>query len=202
MDTRHSRALWIGPLLSVATLIACTDRRPVPSDVAFNFTNGPASPGPYIVRIENSGSRVITSDPSSGLFAVHGRIRDLAECTNASTRVPVDIQIVRTPSDAQGMALLLAAQENDVAIYDEGDISEVSPFDPAKFCAFIATVEPAYQGVVKYRLHINGQASQHFQWEGELTSSDGDTVHYVENQHFVASGNDEGRWVTEEIRIQ
>jgi hypothetical protein len=184
----------------------CVDREPTspqPGNPVFNFTNGPASPGPFIVRIPNSGSRVITTDPSTGLLAIHGTVKNLSECTNASTRVPVDIQIVRTPSEAQGIVLLLTALENSVAIYDQGDPGELNPFDPDKFCGFINTVAPVYEGVVHYRLHQNGQGSLDFQWEGFLTRvSDGSTFHYVERQHFVATGQGTGNWVLEEIRLQ
>jgi hypothetical protein len=193
-------------LVASALLGACGgDREPTSRDgrSTMNFTNGPPSPGPNIVRINNSGSRVITFDPAQGLLAIHGRVKNLQECTDASTRVPVDIQIVRTPSEAQNMALLLKAAENDVAIYDQGNPGDLAPFDPVKFCGFIANVTPVYEGVVSYRLHINGQGSLNFQWGGSLTRvSDGATVHYVEHQHFVASGDGTGKWVAEEIRIQ
>lgn len=193
-------------LFASAVVVGCADRAslPVGADTPrYNFTNGPASPGPYIVRIENTGSRVITTDPETGLFAIHGKIKNLSECTNATTRVPVDIQIVRTPSDAQGMALLLTAKENDVAIFDQGNVGDLSPFDPVTFCAFINNVVPAYEGVVNYALHINGQGSQNFAWEGPVTRlSDGVEVPYVERQHFVATGNGTGDWVIEEIRVR
>lgn len=189
-----------------AILGGCTDREPTspqPGSTAFNFTNGPPSPGPFIVRIPNSGSRVITTDPSTGLLAIHGTVKNLSECTDASTRVAVDIQIVRTPSEAQGIALLLTAHANNVAIYNQGDPGQLNPFDPDKFCGFISTVVPVYEGVVHYRLHQNGQGSLNFQWEGFVTRvSDGATFHYVERQHFVATGEGTGTWVTEEIRLQ
>jgi hypothetical protein len=189
-----------------AILGGCIDREPTspqPGSTAFNFTNGPPSPGPFIVRIPNSGSRVITTDPSTGLLAIHGTVKNLSECTDASTRVPVDIQIVRTPSEAQGIALLLTAHANNVAIYNQGDPGQLNPFDPDKFCGFISTVVPVYEGVVHYRLHQNGQGSLNFQWEGFVTRvSDGATLHYVERQHFVATGEGTGTWVTEEIQLQ
>jgi len=195
-----------GLLFVSALLMGCADRASLPLGAdtpRYNFTNGPGSPGPNIVRIENAGSRVITTDPVTGLLAIHGKIKNLTACTNASTRVPVDIQIVRTPSDAQGLALLLTAQDNDVAIFDQGNIGDLSPFDPVKFCAFINTVAPIYEGVVHYDLHINGQGSQDFAWEGAVTRlSDGVAVPYVERQHFVATGTGEGSWVIEEIRVR
>jgi len=194
-------------LLGLASLAAAcgADRAPGARDdrSTMNFTNGPLSPGPNIVRIHNAGSRVVTTDPTEGLLAIHGTVKDLAECTDASTRVPVDIQIVRTPSDVQNMALLLKAIENDVAIYDQGNPGDLSPFDPVKFCAFIESVSPVYEGVVHYRLHINGQGSLDFQWEGQVTRvSDGALFHYVERQHFVANGDGTGSWVAETIQLQ
>jgi hypothetical protein len=177
--------------------------RPDNESAAFNFTNGPTSPGMFIVRIANAGSRVISTDPVRGLLAIHGTVKDLAECTNASTRVPVDIQIVATPSDAQNIALLLGALDNDVAIYDQGDPGDLNPFDPAKFCPFISTVAPIYDGVVHYRLHINGQGSLNFEWEGFVTRvGDGATFPYVERQHFVSRGDGTGSFVTEDILVQ
>jgi hypothetical protein len=173
----------------VIVLSACDGTAPVGSREllpASNFTNGPASPGPYIVRIENSLSRVITTDPEDNLIAIHGKVSGLSECTNTSTRVPVDIQIVNTPSTAQGMAFFLTGTDNDVAIYGEGSVADLNPFDPDKFCPFIENTTPLYTGTVQYRLHRNGQGSLLFQWVGELTrTSDGATVHYVEKQYAI-----------------
>ena len=191
LETRQALSTLVSMAALALTVAACsaadpvqpaTERRP-PS---FNFTNGPASPGPFIVRIANSQSRVITSDPDDGLIAIHGRTADLTTCTDASTRVSVDIQIVRTPSDVQGMAFLLTAKDNELAIYDEGNVGDLNPFDPAKFCPFIANTTPAYTGTADYRLHINGQGNLLFQWVGTLTrTSDGATFQYVEKQYAV-----------------
>lgn len=204
----HSRGLarlaivFLGSVLLAGCSPDTITQSPGVGSPAFNFADGPSSPGPYIVRINNSGSRVITTDPENGLLAIHGRVKNLSECTDASTRVPVDIQIVNTPSDAQGLTFLLTGTENDVAIYGEGDIADLAPFDPAKFCPFINSTTPLYEGVVHYRLLRNGQGSLNFQWEGELTRlSDGAAVHYVERQHFVAQGDGTGKWVTESIMI-
>jgi hypothetical protein len=185
---------WLGRagVAAAVALSACSvsdqSVAPEPDGVsaAFNFTNGLSSPGPFIVRIANSLSRVITTDPADGLIAIHGRVSGLSECTNTSTRVPVDIQLVRTPSDAQAMAFLLTGDDNDVAIYEGSDISDLVPFDPARFCPFIATRVPAFTGQVQYRLHQTGQGNVLFIWEGFLTrTSDGALFHYVEKQYAV-----------------
>ena len=182
-DRPHPAPAVLAGALLVA---ACASPDSLVTRPSFNFTNGPSSPGPYIVRIADAGSRVITTDPEDGLLAIHGRVSGLSTCTNASTRVPVDIQIVRTPSDAQEMALLLTGDDNDVAIYDHGNVGDLNPFDPAKFCPFIASEIPVYSGPVQYQLRINGQGNLLFIWEGFLTrTSDGATFHYLERQYAV-----------------
>jgi len=191
-------APFVGLILS-----GCSPRDVMAPESRFNFTNGPATPGPYIVRIANAGSRVITTDPEDGLLAIHGRVSDLTECTDATTRVPVDIQIVRTPAAAQTMALLLTGSVNDVAIYGEGDPSDLNPFDPAKFCPFIEQVTPLYTGAVQYRLHINGQGNLLFLWEGFVVrTADGARLHYVEQQYAVPRPDGALAFLIEDIRLR
>jgi len=194
--SRTRRFVLVVPALAiVAALIAS-------SSAQADFTNGPPSPGPYIVRIENAGSRVITTDPADDLIAIHGQVTGLTACTDASTRVPVDIQIVRTPSDAQGMALYLEGSDNQVSIYGEGNIGDLTPFDPAKFCPFITQTTPLYQGNVEYRLHINGQGNLLFQWVGFVTRvSDGATFHYVEMQYAVPNPDGTLSFLIEDIQL-
>src|SRR5687768_10261188 len=103
-----------------------------------NFTNGPPSPGTIIVRVEGSLSRVLTDDPERGLVAIHGVVSGFSECNDTTTRVPVDIQIVRTPSDAQAISLFLTGKQNDVGIY-AGSLADLFPFTADKVCEFIAT---------------------------------------------------------------
>ncbi len=182
---------------------AACDAPAPPSGPSFNFTNGPASPGPYIIRIAGAGSRVITTDPDDGLIAIHGKVSGLAECTDASTRVTVDIQIVRTPADAQAINLLLVGDDNDVAIYDDGDVADLVPFDPDKFCPFIADNTPVYQGQVQYRLNQTGQGNLLFFWEGFLTrTADQAQVQYVERQYAVPQPDGTVEFIIEDIRVQ
>ncbi len=189
-------------IAAVIALAACETPAP-PSGPAFNFTNGPVSPGPYIIRIAGAGSRVITTDPDDGLLAIHGQVSGLAECTDASTRVPVDIQIVRTPSDAQAINLLLVGRDNAVAIYDHGDVADLDPFDPDTFCPFITDNTPVYEGEVQYRLSVTGQGNLLFRWEGVLTrTADGVQVHYVEQQYAVPQPDGTVQFIIEDIRVQ
>jgi hypothetical protein len=160
---------------------------------SFNFTNGPPSPGPIIVRIADAGTRVISADLANNLLAIHGRVSGLSECTDASTRVPADIQIVNTPSDAQGFNLLLKGVDNDVAIYEGTDFSQLFPFDPVKFCGFITERVPLFSGQVQYQLHINGEGNLRFQWQGFVERvADGARFHYLEVQFADLTPNGSG----------
>jgi len=176
---------------------------PAPTDPVAIFTDGPPSPGPIIIRIANAGSRVITTDPVDGLLAIHGEVSGLTECTDASTRVPVDIQIVRTPAEAQAINLLLEGHDNVVAIYDHGDPADLFPFDADKFCAFIDENVPVYEGRVFYRLNQGGGGNLLFFWEGSLTrTADAAPVHYVEQQYGVPGPDGTLRFLIEDIRLQ
>jgi len=155
----------------------------------FDFTNNPGTHSPIIVRVAGVEVRVITVDPARGLLAIHGPVDNLPVCTNASTRDSVDGQLVRTPSDVQGSVLLLRATETHVAIYGGTDISALFPFDPTKFCPFIANTPKLYEGVVQYTVNLN-DASADFRWEGDVTrDADGAVFHYVELEHSVFQAN-------------
>ena len=200
---------WIRSLSHAAVsacaiaLLGCGPDETTTTAPLLNFTNGPGSPGPNIVRIEGAASRVVTTDPDDGLLAIHGQVSGLSECTDASTRVRVDIQIVRTPADAQAVNLLLAGRDNAVAIYDHGDVADLVPFDPDKFCPFITDNTPMYTGEVKYRLSQTGQGNLLFFWEGFLTrTADGAQVHYVEKQYAVPQPDGTVQFIIEDITVQ
>ena len=202
MINRYRFATSGAAMLAAMSLLAC-DALPVSPRPSLDFTNGPPSPNPVIVRFANATSRVITSDPAQGLIAIHGKVSGLTECTDASTKVPVHIQLVRTPSDVQGLALLLRGTDNDVTIYDHGDISDLTPFDPDKFCPFISETTPVYAGQVQYRLRINGDGNLLFQWQGFVSrTSDGATLHYEEQQYAVPRPGGTVEFIIEEIRLQ
>jgi hypothetical protein len=178
----------------LAFLAACDSADPVqpspapsaPSAPSFSFVDGPLTPGPIIVRTPGFQSRVITEDVEDGLIAIHGRVSNLSECTIASPRVSTDVQVVRTPSDAQNLVFLLRGTDNEFAVYN-GTLSDVAaPFELAKFCAFIANTTPAYTGTADYRLHIDGQGNNLFQWVGTATrTADGARFRFSDTQFGV-----------------
>jgi hypothetical protein len=172
-------------LLAAALIAGCEGGQPLLAGTRFDFADNPSSPSPIIVRVDGLPVRVITTDAARGLLAIHGPVSNLPVCTNASTRDPVDIQVVRTPSDVEGTALLIRASDTHVTIYAGVDISALFPFDPSKFCPFIETTPKLYEGIVQYTVNI-GNASASFRWEGQVTRvSDGAAFHYVEDQNSV-----------------
>ncbi|HUQ82667.1 MAG TPA: hypothetical protein VM076_16070 [Gemmatimonadaceae bacterium] len=182
------RTLASVPLLA---LLACNAADPVQPSLArvapsFDVVSGPLTPGPIIVRTPGFQSRVITEDIEDGLVAIHGQVSNLAECTNASTRVPTDVQVVRTPSDAQNLIFLLHGSDNEFAVYNAKLSDVAAPFQLAKFCAFIANTIPAYTGTADYRLHIDGQGNNLFQWVGTATrTTDGAQFRFSDKQFAV-----------------
>ena len=204
----HSDRL-VTPVLIALCLVACSspsgsaggsDRLNAPR---FDFTNNLGTHSPIIVRVAGVEVRVITVDAARGLLAIHGPVDDLPVCTNASTRDSVDGQLVRTPSDVQQSILLLRATETHVAIYGGTDISALFPFDPTKFCPFIASTPKLYEGVVQYTVDLNN-VSADFRWEGDVTrDADGALFHYVELEHTVFQpGSQAGNAPSSGIRVE
>jgi hypothetical protein len=196
MFANHRRSAFRAGICSTLVLLAgvvsCVDK-PLPSEprqdpaIAFDFADNPSSPSPIIIRRDGLLIRVITVDAAQGLMAIHGPI-DNPVCNNTTTRDTVDGQQIATPSDAQGIRLLLQATDTHVEIYAGTDISPVFPFVQSTFCAFVASTPTLYEGTARYSVNL-GSAMASFRWEGDVTrTSDGAAFHYVERQD-VANGN-------------
>lgn len=189
-----SRAGVCATLALLAGVASCVDN-PLPSEarqatsaMASDFADNPSSPSPIIIRRDGLLLRVITTDAAQGIMAIHGPI-DNPVCNNTTTRDPVDAQQISTPSDAQGIRLLIQATDTHVEIYAGTDISPVFPFVQATFCAFVASTPTLYQGTARYSVNL-GSAMASFRWEGDVTrTSDGAAFHYVERQDVVSTGS-------------
>ena len=188
--TSDRRAL---ALVAAALLVGsgCSER-PLPTgpmagqNPSFDFADNPSNPSVIILRRDGSPVRVITTDVAQDLMAIHGPVDNLPVCTDATTRDPVDAQLIRTPSDVQGIRLLLQATDTHVEIYQGIDIAAVFPFVASSFCAFVANTPKAYEGIVAYHVNL-GSSMASFRWEGDVTrSSDGVLFHYLENQDVVS----------------
>jgi len=201
-----SRAGISAPLV-LFVIASCVDK-PLPSDarqgtpaIAFDFANNPSSPSPIIIRRDGLLLRVITIDAAQGIIAIHGPI-DNPVCDNLTTRDPVDAQQISTPSDAQGIRLLIQATETHVEIYAGTDISQLFPFVQSKFCAFVASTPTVYEGTARYSVNL-GSSMASFRWEGDvMRTSDAAMFRYVERQDVVSPGSGTSNTTSSFIRLQ
>ena len=197
----------LGPVVifTAAMAAGCVDRigpAAASEHPSFDFADNPSSPSPIIIRRDSVPVRVITSDAALDLMAIHGPVDNLPVCTNASTRDPVDGQQIRTPSDVQGIRLLLHATDTHVEIYQGIDLAAVFPFVASSFCAFVANTPKAYEGIVAYHVNL-GSSMASFRWEGDVTrASDGALFHYVENQDVVFTPSGAGKTTSSFIRLE
>jgi hypothetical protein len=200
----------LGPvvILAAALAAACAERvGPATPGTnsehpSFDFANNPSSPSIIIIRRDSVPVRVISVDTTLGLMAIHGPVDNLPVCTNASTRDPVDGQQIRTPSDVQGIRLLLQSTDTHVEIYQGIDLAAVFPFVASSFCAFVANTPKAYEGIVAYHVNL-GSSMASFRWEGDVTRvSDGALFHYVENQDVVLTPSGASQTTSSSIRLE
>lgn len=197
-----ARRIRVSAVVLLGVMAAACSDRSAPTAVpdrhlpSFDFADNPSSPAPIIIRRDGILVRIITVDTARGIMAIHGPI-DNPVCNNVTTRDTVDGQQILTPSDAQGIRLLLQATDTHVEVYAGTDISQVFPFVQSNFCAFVASTPTLYEGLVSYHVNL-GSAMTSFRWEGDVTrTSDGVPFHYVENQDVVA-----GNTTSSFIRLQ
>lgn len=192
-------------IFTAALAAGCVDRvgpAAAGEHPSFDFADNPSSPSIIIIRRDSVPVRVITTDAALDLMAIHGPVDNLPVCTNASTRDPVDGQQIRTPSDVQGIRLLLQATDTHVEIYQGIDLAAVFPFVASSFCPFVANTPKAYEGIVAYHVNL-GSSMASFRWEGDVTRvSDGALFHYVENQDVVFTPSGRGLTTSSFINLQ
>lgn len=172
-----------------------------PRALRADAAGNPSSPSIIVIRRAGIPVRVITVDTTQDLMAIHGPV-DVPVCTDATTRDSVDGQQIRTPSDAQGIRLLLTASDTHVEIYAGINLAAVFPFVASNFCPFVANTPKAYEGIVAYHVNL-GSSMTSFRWQGDVTRvSDGATLHYVERQDVVATPGGGGKTTSSYIRVQ
>jgi hypothetical protein len=202
--TARSVGVCVAAVLALS-LTACSDQPTAtaalaPRQVSFDFADNPSSPAPIVIRRDGILVRVITTDAVQGIMAIHGPIDDPL-CNDLTTRDTVDGQQILTPSDAQGIRLLLTATDMHVEVYAGTDISQVFPFVASKFCTFVASTPTLYKGLTHYTVNL-GSSMTSFRWEGDATrTADGAPFHYVENQDVVDPSSGSGKTTSSFIRI-
>lgn len=139
------RPIHIPLLLLGAATLACSDRAPQPLAAgpapAFDFTNGPESPGESgIFRFDDLWIEVIV-DAAGGYKSIHGLVNSVDElCTGLGELNEVSFQ-VKT----------LHADEVHALLVDREQAVQVFAFIPGGICATLRGVTPIARGTANWR---------------------------------------------------
>ena len=165
-----------------------------PSSPSFNFTNGPATPGPIVVRIAGAEALLVDNDPQRNLMAVYTPTADNLFCGGAALDL-FDVQLVFAASG--GVNVLIKNRQAPAAVYATADFGEL--FDPDfpihtdQFCAFINGPKKIAEGTVDF------SRPQHFSelrlqlaWsaQGFVNAVSGGRLHLKDQQTAVLQGGD------------
>lgn len=181
-----------GPIALALMIVAC-EAAPTAapadalSEAAANFTNGPSAPGPVVVRVEGSRLFAVFNDPDRQLLSVHGLDpEDFFLCgTGSSGFEEVDVQIVDTPSEVEGLVRLFRAREANVAVYDTGVIPRTLPGFCALFASSLKLAEGPHDFLATVQDTEGDNFTRTFRFVGELEDVNGSTIRYTEVQKFV-----------------
>lgn len=180
-------------LAVVITLaLGCADESPSPTapdawaegQPAQNFTNGPESPGPFILRVDGQLVQFINTDVESNRLSLHFPTEDLFLCGGSQIPAdPADAQFITTAAATEQFLVQIRNSESTVSIFSTADLAEagIEPFDLATFCNFINGPKKIASGTVN---HVQNLSSTSFavRWGGMLEGSD--TQLYVYNEHL------------------
>lgn len=183
----------IAGTIALALVFAACEQTPTaaPTDSslqpASSFTNGPANPGPVVVRLDGTRLFAVFNDPDRQLLSVHGiDPDDFFLCgTGASGFGEIDRQIVDTPSEVEILTRLFKEREARVSVYDTG----VFPRTLGEFCELFAGPLRIAEGTEDFLTTSNDVGGinhrRTFRFVGELEGADGSTIRYTEVQTFV-----------------
>lgn len=163
---------------------APTDTSPEP---AFNFTNGPDNPSPFVIRVDGAPFAAFFFDPDRELISVHGIDPDnFFVCGGTGGFGQADVQLVDTPDEAAGLTTLLRSSESLVTVFAVADPPQNFP----ELCALFAGPTRVAQGGEDVVLtDRRGTNILSFTWRfvGILEdAADGSAIHYTEVQKFIS----------------
>lgn len=191
------------PFAAALFLGAC-DRTPMPTAVGpprpeFNFTNGPAIAGPFVVRFADSPVFFFSADEKRDILSIHIPL-DVTFCGGTSPRNLADIQFVTTPSEVQRVLALIKDDDGAVQIYGTADFTEVfgpnGPFsDIPHLCAFMNGPKKIAEGFARRVSAFSGESFS-VAWTGTLVNATGDHVRYSEHHVFVMDPHTGERTIT------
>lgn len=175
------------PILVAALAVSCGERSTVPtgSSPAFDFTNGPASPGNSGIFRFQDGQFEIAVDVNAGLMSVHGLQNTIADlCRGLGQFDLMDFQV--RPHRAGEVEALIVDQTSSVQIF---------PLGPAS-CAYLSGAPVLYRGTAALHRTDNnytptgseGGRANSFGWAAQGVLDDlvsGGLVSYSEEVRFV-----------------
>lgn len=190
-------------LAAALTVVACAPE-PAPTELEapapeFNFTNGPATPGPFIVRLGDAPVFFFSADTKRDLLSIHIPL-DVTFCGGSSPRNLADIQFVTTPSEVQRVLALIKDDDGAVQIYGTSDFTEAfgpgGPFsDIPHLCAFMSGPKKIAEGLARRISAFSGESFS-VSWTGLLSNAAGEPVRYAEHHVFVIDPETGERTIT------
>jgi hypothetical protein len=175
--------------MAALLLLGACDRVQAPTaeepSPAFDFTNGPPTPGPFVVRIAGQRVFFFNADENSGLLSLHFP-SDIFLCGGGAIQNLADAEFVVTPSEK--VTALIEDEDGAVSIYGTADLSEA--FGPGGFlsdiplfCSFLNGPKKIAEGTARRVSVFSGQSFS-ASWTGTLTETGGNPVRYTEHLTF------------------
>ncbi len=195
---------------AVAMFAACSESvDPIGEDASFNFSNGPESPGPFIVREVETGFFILFNDDRASRLVSLVRAPDppgdVLPCGGSQGLDAADLQQVFHDRGAINMLLT----GDDVSIY----VYERAPFLAALFggglCNAMLTVSPLARGSGDFTAHDNdaffsGTRTNAFGWSIRgtvIAVAGGDEFRYHNEYHGAVNPDGELRHLTSRITL-
>lgn len=187
--------------VAALSLGAC-DRTPAPTDlpsVQFDFTNGPPTAGPFVVRLGDAPVFFFSADEKKNLMSIHIPL-DVNFCGGTSPRNLGDIQFVITPSEVQRVLALIHDADGAVQVYATADFTEAfgpgGPFsDIPHLCAFMSGPKKIAEGIARRVSAFSGESFS-VAWTGQLLDAEGGPLQYAEHHVFVMDPQTGERTIT------
>jgi len=196
-------------LAAVAMFAACSESvDPMGTDASLNFSNGPESPGPFVVREVEIGFFILFNDDRASRLVSLVRAPDppgdVIPCGGGQGLDEADLQQVF--HDRGAINMLLTGKDVSVHVYER------APFLAALFggglCNAMLTVSPLARGSGNFTAHDNdaffsGTRTNAFGWSirGTVVAAEGEEFRYHNEYHGAVASDGELRHLTSRITL-
>ena len=197
-------------LAAVAMFAACSESiDPMGTDASLNFSNGPESPGPFVVReVETDFFILFNDDRASRLVSL---VRapdppgDVIPCGGAQGLDEADLQQVF--HDGGAINMLLTGEDVSVDVYERAAF--LAALFEGGLCNAMLTVSPLARGSGDFTAHDNdaffsGTRTNAFGWSirGTVVAvAGGEAFRYHNEYHGAVAADGELRHLTSRITL-